>query len=351
MRNDDGTFLLKVKGQTQFRGVWNNKEAADENVASFEMRRAKLEFSGNIHSKDLKYKVKGAFERNGGAFVLEDAYGQYSLGNGWGVKFGQYKPAFNTEETISSSKQLAVDRSMVNEINNLGFSQGVELGYENESIAFAFGFTDGATLSPMSTAGNRSNTQFSNDTNEWAFNARLDALLAGKWKQFEDFTSWSTDETGAKIGGGIFYQDGEYGTTAEETKWFEWTIDAQLEFGGSNLFAAVFGRHSDPNLMSAMDFDQYGLVVQGGVFVVPDKWELFGRYEWFDFDGATMDEYSAVTFGFNNYIYKHDWKWTTDIVWNLNNVPFGSSGIGLLSDGSSLDEDQIAFRTQIQMLF
>lgn len=350
LKSEDGAFLLKIKGQTQFRYVWNNRESPDEDVASFEMRRAKLEFAGNIYSKDLKYKVKGAFERNGGAFVLEDAYGEYVLGNGWSFKWGQYKPAFNTEETISSSKQQAVDRSYVNEIVNLGFSQGVELSHESDNIAFAFGFTDGATLSPTGTAGNRSNTNFSNDTTEWAFNARIDALLAGTWKQFDDLTSWSSDETGVKIGGGIFYQDGEYGTGAEETKWFEWTIDGQLEFGGANIFAALFGRHSDPNADAAMEWDQYGVVVQAGYHVVPDKWEIFGRYEWFDFDGAFADDYNAVTVGFNYFFHKHDWKWTTDLVWNLDTVPFGSSGIGLLSD-TGTDEDQIALRSQVQVLF
>jgi hypothetical protein len=319
-------------------------------TASFEVRRAKLEFSGNIYSKDLKYKIKGAFDRNSGTFDLEDGYGEYVLGNGWAFKWGQYKPAFNPEETISSSKQLAVDRSVVNEITNLGFSQGVELSYENDTVAFAFGFTDGATLSPAGTAGSRANTRFNNDTNEYAFNARIDALLAGAWKQFDDFTSWSTDETGVKIGAGIFYQDGEYGTGADEIKWLQWTLDAQIEFGGANLFGSVVGRHSDANSNATTEFDQYGFVIQGGYHFVPDKWEVFGRYEWFDFDGATGDDYSAVTVGFNYYFHKHDWKWTTDLVWNLNEVPFSVTGVGLLSDAAT-DEDQIALRSQVQVLF
>lgn len=352
LKNDDGTFMLKIKGQSQFRYVYNNKDSADTDTASFEMRRAKIEFSGNIWEKDLKYKIKGAFERDGGLFVLEDAYGEYALGNGWQFKWGQYKPAFSTEETTSSSKQLAVDRSVVNEITNLGFSQGVELGYENDTIRFGFGFTDGATLSATGSAGARGNTGFSNDTNEWAFNARIDAKLMGdNWSQFDDFTSWSTDETGLRIGAGIFYQDGEYGTAAEETKWLEWTIDGQFESGGANLFASVVGRHSDPNATAAASYDQFGVVVQGGYQFVPDKWEAFARYEWFDFDNAYADDLSAVTVGFNYYFHhKHDWKWTTDLVWNLNRVPFSVTGVGLLVDGAT-DQDQIAIRSQIQMLF
>lgn len=350
LKNDDGSFTLKIKGQTQFRYVWNSKDSPDKDTASFEMRRAKLEFSGNIYRKELKYKIKGAFERDGGLFQLEDAYGEYVLGSGWTFKWGQYKPAFNPEETISSSKQLAVDRSVVNEIVNLGFSQGLELSYEGDTVHVAFGFSDGATLSPTGAAGARANTRFNNDTTEYAFNARVDALLAGTWKQFDDFTSWSTDETGVRLGAGIFYQDGEYGTAAEEVKWLQWTVDAQLEFGQANLFASVVGRHSDANATATPDYDQYGIVVQGGYHIVPDKWELFGRYEWFDFDGAFADEYSAITVGFNYYFHKHDWKWTTDLVWNLNRVPFSVTGVGLLSDGAT-DEDQVALRSQVQMLF
>jgi len=350
LKNDDSSFLLKVKGQTQFRYIWNSKDSPDKNTASFEIRRAKLEFSGNIYSKDLKYKVKGAFNRNSGVFDLEDAYGQYALGHGWRVKWGQYKPAFNTEETISSSKQLAVDRSVPNEIANLGFSQGVEIAHKGETLAFAFGFTDGATLRAAGTSSSRANTRFSNDTTEWAVNARVDGLLAGQWKQFADFTSWSSDETGIKIGAGVFAQDGEYGTTGEEVQWYQWTADAQLEFGGSNLFTALFGRHTNPNADVTPSFDQLGLVVQGGIHIVPDKWEIFGRYEWFDFDGAVVNDYSAVTLGFNHYFHKHAWKWTSDIVWSLDPVPFSVTGAGLLGD-TGTDEDQIALRTQIQMLF
>lgn len=350
LRNDDGSFSLKLNGQVQTRYVWNNKDSADENTASFEMRRVKLGWSGNIYSKDLKYKVVGAFDRNSGSMILEDAWGSYALGGGWTIKWGQFKPAFNPEETISSSKQLAVDRSVVNEIVNLGFSQGVEVAHQGEQFAFALGFGDGATLSAMAPAGSRANTRFNNDTTEWAFNARADALLAGEWKQFEDMTSWTTDETGVRIGGGLSYQDSEYGTGAEEVKWLQWTFDGQFEFGAANLFAAVFGRHSDANADAATDFDQYGFVLQGGVHLVPDKFELFGRYEWFDFDGAFADDYSAVTVGFNYYFRKHDWKWTTDIVWNIDPVPFDVTGVGLLADGPG-EDGQMALRTQMQILF
>ncbi len=351
LKNDDGSFTLKIKGQSQFRYVWNNKDSADTDTASFEMRRAKIEFAGNIYSKDLKYKIKGAYERDGGLFQLEDAYGEYVLGNGWQFKWGQYKPTFNPEENISSSKQLAVDRSVVNEIFNLGFSQGVELNFENDTFQFAFGFTDGATLSSTGSSGARANTRFNNDTTEYAFNARIDAKLIGDdWKQFEDFTTWSTDETALKIGAGLFYQDGEYGAASDETQWLQWTVDTQFESGGFNLFASVVGRHSDPNATATPSFDQYGFVVQGGYQVVPDKWEAFARYEWFDFDGAYSDEYSAVAVGFNYYFHKHDWKWTTDLVWNLNAVPFSVTGVGLLSDAPA-DSDQIAIRSQVQFLF
>lgn len=350
LRNDDGSFSLKLNGQVQTRYVWNSTDSPDESVASFEMRRVKLAFSGNVHSKDLKYKVAGAFDRNSGAFTLEDAWGSYALGGDWTIKWGQFKPAFNHEETISSSKQLTADRSVVNEIVNLGFSQGVEVAYHGEQFAFAAGFSDGATLSAMAPSGSRANTRFNNDTTEYAFNARVDALLAGEWKQFEDMTSWTSDETGVRLGGGLFYQDGEYGTGAEETKWLQWTFDGQFEFGGANLFAAVFGRHSDANAAAATDFDQYGFVVQGGLHLVPDKFELFGRYEWFDFDGAFADDYSAVTVGFNYYFRKHDWKWTTDLVWSLDPVPFDVTGVGLLADAPG-DDEQIALRTQMQILF
>ena len=354
----DGNFLLKISFHSQFRYVYNHREGEgiDQDTAGFEWRRLKMNTSGNVFSKDLKYKIQGQYDRSTGVFELDEAYFDLLLGDdsGWVVRWGQFKPAFLREELVSSSRQLAVERSYVNELVTAGKSQGLELQYGTDSFNAKFGFTDGLARDDDGTQGERQNTNFTADGSEWAIHGRAEARLAGDWKQFEDFTSWSEDEFGALVGVAAFYQDEEYGTGASEVKLLDLTADVSLEFGQANLFGAVVGRITDPNSDATDELEQFGFVVQGGYHIVPDKWELFGRYEWFDFDDASAitDEYSAVTAGVNYYVptRKHNWKWTTDVVYNFDGVPDGSSGLGLLTDVAG-EDGQYAVRTQMQVAF
>ena len=48
--------------------------------------------------------------------ILDEAYITKDMGNGMKVRMGQFKPPFMREELISSSRQLAVERSLVFDI-------------------------------------------------------------------------------------------------------------------------------------------------------------------------------------------------------------------------------------------
>ena len=346
LSSDDGAFKLKIGGQAQFRFVWNNRDDApdqDGDVAGFEMRRTKLIFSGTMW-EELAFKVNGAFDRGGGEFILEDAYGHWDLGNGWGVLFGQFKAPVTREELISSSKQQAVDRSWVNEYTNGDRTQGLALTYENdtETMRAWLSFNDGARTA---------NTGFSPDATEWAFTARVEGLLAGEngFKQFDDLPSFRDDEFGWLLGGALHWQDEAYGTTDDETETLTWTVDTQAEFGGANIFAYVVGVSGESN-DGTVDFDEYGFVLQGGFFFTDDL-EAFGRWEWYDFDANTgLDEYSAITVGVNWYNHGHAWKWQNDVTFSMDPVPARNTGIGLLADTGNND-GQIAFRSQMQFTF
>lgn len=353
LSNGDGSFTLNLSGQIDFRYIYNNRNNAsdEDDTSGFEARRTKLKFKGNLFSKKLSYSVTGAFDRSDGAFGLEDAYGKWDLGDGWGFKWGQFKLPFNHEELVSSSMQLAVDRSFVNEIVNLDYSQGVEFSYAGDQCRFWFAFSDGSS---------QGNTAWNNTTGdtEWAFTSRVEWLAAGSdWSNFNDYTSLGTEEFGLMIGGGVHWQSDDYNSSNnDETKVFQWTVDAALEDNGWNLAAAFYGAHTDPSLSSSRQQDQYGFTLQGGAFLQPDKLEIFGQWGWYDFDDPTMtsDSIDVLTFGLNYYIdgNGHAWKWTNDIVWALDPVPSSTSfsGIGLLAD-NGVDEDQIAIRSQMQILF
>lgn len=358
LASSDGNFKLEIQGQLQVRFVYANRDNSgdDDNRWGFENRRTKLKFAGHIVNPDWYYKVTGAFSKSSGDFGLEDAYIGYKMGNGWKLQMGQFKGPWLREELVSSSKQLAVERSLVNEEFNQGFQQGVQLAYQGDRFGFKAMYHDGLQSE---------NSQWLVEDVEFAASARVEFLAAGDWKQFGDFTSFRGNEFGALIGAALTYELDEYGTgdpnaldadgnpapipnNAEETRW-GLTVDCGLEFNGANLYGAVIYFNRDDDASDARD--QWAFVIQGGLFFT-DDWEGFVRYEYGDYDTAGVEDLSLVTVGVNRYWAKHNLKWSTDLGYGLNEVasPWSSGSAGWQHD--ALDQDgQIVFRTQMQLLF
>jgi len=357
LASDDGSFKLNIKGVVQTRAVWNTRDNSgdDDSIFGFEMRRAKIYFAGNLFGSDFTYQINGAFSRKGGAFELEDAWGAYQINDMTKVKWGQFKAPFLREELTSSSAQVAVDRSYVNELTTGNRIQGVQVDWHEDQFRVLASWNSGWGFDFTGTNSGGENTGFSGDGTDVAFTARGEFLAAGdNWKQFEDFQSWADDEFGMLIGGAIHYQKGETGTVSPETDVLAWTVDASAEFGGAHVEAWVVGESSDSSSTSVADYDQIGFVVTGGVFLIPDELELFGRWEYYDFDGALAagfdDQINLFTVGTNYFWEGHNKKWTTDIVFAGDSIPDGSSGIGIEKDAVGQD-GQIIVRSQLQFKF
>jgi len=363
----DGNFLLQLEGQIQARFVWDNRNnSSDDDRWGFELRRTKIGFKGHVVDPSWKYNILGAFNRDTrsyltgievdfdedevsttsssltGPFELEDAYVEKVLNEQWYVRFGQFKMPFMQEELMSSRRQLVIERSLVSNAFSLVRSQGVEVGYKGDLFRVRGMYSDGARSA---------NTSFATYDTEWALTGRVDVLIAGDWKQFDDFTSWRGEEFALLVGGAIHYQDGEYGTTASETETLSWTLDASAEFGGANLAAAVVGRSLDFAAPGMTDLDQIAFVLQSGFFVADDI-EVYGRYEWGDDDMLGSDDLSLLTVGFNKYFSKHQLKWSTDIGFAFDSVEstWATTGAGWQTDADG-EDGQMVVRSQFQLLF
>lgn len=353
----DGNFLLKVQGQLQARFVYNtqNKSPDDDDRWGFENRRTKLTFSGHIVDRTWDYRIQSAANRDGGDFDLDDAFIAKHFGD-WTLRVGQFKPPFMREELVSSSRQLAVERSLVNEEFNQGRSQGVELAYRGDQFGAAMMLNEGF---------DRDNTPGLAQDTEFAITARVEALLAGSWGQFKDFTSWPDEGPAVLIGAAVHYERDEFGTgdglfvdadadglddtpNDDELETLAFTADVSLEFGSANAFAAFVYRNLDRDSTTA---DQLGLVVQGGLFLTDDL-EIFARYEWADADSAGVGDLSVITFGVNRFWAKHALKWSMDVGIGLNEItePWSASGAGWRTDASG-DDGQFVVRSQMQLLF
>jgi hypothetical protein len=342
----DGNFLLKIGGQIQVRYAASFQDRApdgEDDRYAFEVRRAKLKLKGHAVDPSWKYVLNMAFDHDdGGAqgdIDLEDAIIIKDFGGGWELWAGQFKLNFLREELVSSTSQLAVDRSYVNELYNQDRHQGVQFFYTGDQFRVTGAFSDGF--------GSKNRPAYATDT-DWALTARVEWLAMGSWSQFKDFTSPRGSETGLMVGAAVHWQDNKYDQPLiGKTERYTWTIDGSLEGDGWNLFAYVVGNHLDPDVGSSMD--QLGIVVQGGYYFT-DDWEGFARYEWSDLDTTGTDDVSILTMGVNRYFAKHALKWTTDFGYAFDSVPDTEGGIDWREDTPG-EDGQIVVRTQFQLLY
>ena len=369
----DGNYLMEIDGQFMFRHIWNDRggidgtagNKVDGNAEGFQLRRTKLGFSGHAIDPKLTYKIKFEFSRATGAAALEEGWIAYEVADGLKLKAGLFYPQFTREEMVSSSKQQAVERSITNDLFTIDYTQGVALEY-----AGALGGIPVQAAVTIHDGSNEVTKDFNADAVDFAIAARIQAALLGKMKQFDDFATWSGDSPGLLVGGGFDYEMGEHAYAAlaagQNTDTFKWTVDASLEMPGlaqANLFVALYGAHTNNYSTTTPlgDQDMMGLVVQGGLFVIPDKMDVFGRYEYMDLDNQNPamhrpDTISMVTVGTNYYIKKHDLKATLDVICVLDrldnrapNAAIGNqTGSGILSNSAA---GQVALRAQMQLLF
>lgn len=203
LQSQDRSDRFELRGESQFRyySVFglddDGGERGGEDEAfgnGFEHTRHRLDFSGHAMDTRLKYRVRGDFARSGGAFTLVDANASYDLGDGWRLRWGQYKIAYDREfSQIGGASGLAVERSLASTIFRLNRSQGVELRYQTDDWRVSGTFHDGRRAANTSF--------FSSSEADIALTGRLEAKLGeAGWRQFGDATSFREAKTGVLLG-------------------------------------------------------------------------------------------------------------------------------------------------------
>ncbi|MGC4030517.1 MAG: hypothetical protein QM754_02045 [Tepidisphaeraceae bacterium] len=256
----------------------------------------------------------------------------------------------STKATFSDTRQLAVERSLVDATlagSQTDRVQGVEVGYTSQEIPLraAASFNDG---------DNSKNTDFrdSDGSADTATTARVDGNFGvsgrveykffGDWKDYSDLTAKNVKQDLLVAGLGVdISQNGDA------------TVDrfaADLQYGRTDGWTA-FGQfvyvYNDTDNSS-----NYGVTGQVGYLVNP-KVEVFGRYSYLNFDTPIggEDNFHELTAGVN-YYFGPDGAWQNNVKFTLdvNYLPTGSpgnqTGVGYLAG----DENQIVVRAQFQLV-
>jgi len=413
LASPSGDFKLNIKGQIQTRWAYNHRDTngitgtvPQSDTWGFENRRTKLTFAGNVIDPSWTYEIKLVMNRtpasisaggqtfSNGNIVgsVEDIWAQKDLGDGWALRVGQFKTPFLREELVSSSTQLAAERSLVGDVYTTKYAQGLQLevgGKSGDQWHGMFFYGDGmranASLVPSSATANAGNyagsftTTYSQNTTDYAFAGRVEYLGAGTWKAMKDFNSYRGDDTSWMLGLAGMAQglrpvnQGAPAADSTDSMWGV-TADATFNFGGATLFAYGVYRHVQLEGDVAVrgggtsdHMDQWGAVVQGGYFISSEV-ELFTRYEMGNTDtdqfrvaepGVSLDSDTILTAGLNYFVGgSKNLKWTTDFGYAFTAIgDFNNSGADWLTDLSttagngSTNEGQWVIRSQFQLLF
>ncbi|MEM6391339.1 MAG: porin [Planctomycetota bacterium] len=373
LQSGDGAFSMTFGGQLQFRYVLEaqtDSTSGDDTDSGFQLRRTKLKIEGNVYD-DWGYEIVFSGDREDGSVGIEDFVIERKLGEVT-IKVGKFKLPFLREELLSSSRQLAVDRSISTEFFTLDRSEQIQVSYGAESFKVMISLSDG--LDEEFSDGTNGDAG-SGDPVEIAITGRVDFKVFGDWGQMKDFVAWLSDEdAGLFIGLAVHFQSGDGNnpdnSSEAEADYIAWTIDALFESSGFSVMAAYIGGSVIVDDGATIDSgtgdrDPMAFLVQAG-YMVTEKIQPFVRYDFIDPDFAGTENLQALTFGLNYFIEKHKVKLTGDVVWVFagdlspagvdDNFDFGndafSSGLGFSGGNENAEDDSIfVVRLQLQVLF
>jgi hypothetical protein len=343
IKDATGANLLRIGFQFQYRNVTNyrdeepldfdNVEDDDDLQNGMEIRRFKTSFSGNAISTALKYVFTIAYGEDG--IRLENAYVDYAMDEGWGIRVGQFKDVTYKEESTSSSRLMAVDRSLINEAIGGGITDYIQ------AVAAYFGDPDGVFVwVGLSDGASSANTNWLDEPSfrpDYGVFARADWTLMGQGRSGSDFTAMGTDEDYFGVGAGAHWSQ-----APEENTIFH-SFDAHYETaGGLGLFGAYYGNWLDTD--GAGEIYNWGVLGQISQMLNED-WEVFGQVGYMDLDISGDDTFWQLVAGVNWYMDGHT-KVTVDVVVLPDGAPGSFSEIGLLAS----DDFQVAVRGQFQLV-
>lgn len=401
--SDGQNFRLSIGGQIAFRYFLNfrstsgngnanlipptafnpNGRLNDDFESGFQTSNTRVWFDGNVVDPNLFYHIVGDFSASTGSFILEEAYSGYKWDNGFSFQWGQFKLPFLREELVPGWYQLCADRSLVNSNFGQGYSQGIMAGYSSEDFRMSFAFSDGfqsanSQLGTVSNAfGQFAYSNIPGTEADWAITTRGEFKFAGTWDQFKQFTGLPGTDFGCMLGVAAHYEqsansiqstftdpvNGTVIASEGRTGFGGWTADLNFQGDGWNLMVEGLGLYTN-NTDNAAALNQsvadYGLVLQGGIFIPGTNWEFFHRTDiiWadtnrFGSNNGASNSFTTLTFGMNYYYAGQAAKFTFDVEYYIDssfagNQTANDTQIGYFGNGQ---DGECTLRFQFQLLF
>jgi phosphate-selective porin OprO/OprP len=321
-------------------------ESAGDSQGSFRIRRAKLKFEGWFYQPWLQYEVQMNWPGISSANLanyLEDANINWDVTKGkklFMVKVGQYKVPFGLQELVSSGSQQLVDRTLVSNVYSRGRDTGATVWgvLGNNKFEYRAGIFNGNGL-----------TRSVNDNAQFQKNARVTfqpngavplGTYSGAHQSESDFETKALGKPIFTINAAFEENDLSFVATDLKTnlKSTLFTVDTMFKYRGFSATGAYFWGEREPQEIN-QKFDTSGWYAQAGYFIVPEKWEIAGRYG--ENDPSELvgpDKITEIRGGINFFYARHALKVQAD---------YGQ----IKTETSSGDRKNNELRIQTQFIF
>lgn len=322
-------FDMKINLQVQSKFTYEDVDQggrgdvgldAGEDVTSFDLRRVRVNFTGNLLKKQFSYQVQNDFRSSEGGGQMKDAWLQWNSDEA-NLRFGQTKIPFSRQELVSSSNLQFIDRSIVNDV----FAPSRQIG------ALLHG--------PLGDAGTYYLGAFNGESEGEGINRagqdnRL-LMVAAANMNIGDYGSRGVegdhraknDEFGATVGVSTLYGQGTGDVldndTAGDFDRFDLNVDLGARCSGFSAQSEFYYSTIDLDDVDgdSGEADLFGFYVQAG-YMLDKEWELAARYAYLlpDEDVSVVDDQNEFSAVVNYYLNGHALKLQTGVTFDQTNL-------------------------------
>jgi phosphate-selective porin OprO/OprP len=312
IKTPDDRFSLKINVRTQELFKYEDQED-EKNTDTFNVRRARLLFGGNAFYPWMKYFTQVTLE--GGSAALRDAYIEAAYYDWAKPQIGQYKVPFDREFLASAFSLELIDRSIVSNAFSLQRDIGVQVsgGLFKNQLNYAVGMFNGSGANQTNQDQNFmyvgrvvytpfGSFPYSQGALETPHSPKLAVGLAGAY--LPGLEPGERKTLAGPLGN----------TNIVSVNSDAYQLEADVAFKYQNFYfeGGYDFRRIDPEKPTAFgNEDAQGFYLQGGYFVIPQKFELAARYSWVDPNNPNDESHNnqtEYTGGLSYYFYGHDLK-------------------------------------------
>lgn len=350
---DDFDMRINLQVQPRFTYEDNDEEGRREagldeenDVMSFDLRRVRLNFTGNLLKKQFSYQVQTDLRSDQGGNELKDAWLQWN-GDGVNLRWGQTKVPFSRQFLVSSANLEFIERSIASEAfdhdRQIGMLLHGPIG--DAGTYYIGGFNGESEGEGDNRPGVDNNLLVSAAANfnvgEYGSRA-MEGDLRPANKRDELAMTFGAAVTYGEATGDPFDVGGDFATDFDK---FDLNVDAGLRFAGWSLqteFYYAYAELDEKNASGDYDnLDNFGFYVQGG-YLFTEEWELAVRYALVQPDDeiATFEDLNEISAVLNYFLNGHNLKLQVGGTWEFSNFNEEVAGT---------DDDISDFRFETQL--